>query len=98
MARKVCRVSSRKLAAAARKERREHPWTSAAQARRIARDHLCETASPQWRVRKREIGGWWAEFLPPGRKRWIPMLGAPFRSRDAAESAVRMHKVAFRKR
>lgn len=41
MRRNVCRVSKRKLSAAVRKERREHPWTTLAQARKIARDHLC---------------------------------------------------------
>lgn len=49
-------------------------------------------AGPQWRVRKRPVGGWWAEFRPPGRVRWIPMLGVPFRTQADAEFAVREHK------
>lgn len=107
MARRRCKFfTAAALAKGAKVEKREH-HLPIAMATKIARDHLCENPSyyapkgklgrfggsnPEWRIRKRPIGGWWAEFLPPGRKRWIPMLGVPFRSREAAEAAVREHK------
>jgi hypothetical protein len=57
-----------------------------------------EREAGEHRTRRHPLGGIWVEFRPPGARRWITVLGSPFRTEDDAQAAVADHLTRLNER